>query len=79
MAIELGDSDTLAASTLATFTTVVSVDDVGGTHAFRTSSPIRGRYVLIWFTKLPPVGPDRFQAEIYGTTVRGSAVHRSAP
>ena len=79
VAIELGDSDTLAASTLATFTTVASADDVGGTHAFRTSSPIRGRYVLIWFTKLPPVGPDRFQAEIYGTTVRGSAVHRSAP
>ena len=78
VAIELGDSDTLAASTLATFTTVASADDVGGTHTFRTSSPARGRYVLIWFTKLPPVGPDRFQAEIYGTTVRGSAVHRSS-
>jgi len=78
VAIELGDSDTLAASTLATFTTVASADDVGGTHTFRTSSPARGRYVLIWFTKLPPVGPDRFQAEIYGTTVRGFAVHRSS-
>jgi len=78
--IELGDSDTLVASTLATFTTVASADDVGGTHTFRTSSSARGRYVLIWFTKLPPVGPDRFEAEIYGTTVRGSVVHRrSAP
>ena len=76
--IELGDSDTLAASTLATFTTVASADDVGGTHTFRTSSSARGRYVLIWFTKLPPVGPDRFEAEIYGTTVRGSVVHRSS-
>ena len=38
----LGGSDTLAASTLGTFTTVASADDVGGTHAFRTSSPIRG-------------------------------------
>jgi len=78
VAIELGDSDTLAASTLATFTTVASADDVGGTHTFRASSSARGRYVLIWFTKLPPVGPDRFQAEIYGTTVRGFAVHRSS-
>ena len=76
--IELGDSDTLVASTLATFTTVASADDVGGTHTFRTSSSARGRYVLIWFTKLPPVGPDRFEAEIYGTTVRGSVVHRSS-
>src|SRR5689334_4616609 len=35
VAIKLGDSDTLAASTLATFTTVASADDVGGTHTFR--------------------------------------------
>jgi putative peptide zinc metalloprotease protein len=78
VAIELGDSDTLAASTVGTFTTVASADGVGGTHTFRTSSPARGRYLLIWFTRLPPVGPDRFQAEIYGITVRGSAVHRSS-
>jgi putative peptide zinc metalloprotease protein len=78
VAIELGDSDTLAASTMGTFTTVASADGVGGTHTFRTSSPARGRYLLIWFTKLPPVGPDRFQAEIYGITVRGSAVHPSS-
>jgi hypothetical protein len=78
VAIELGDSDTLAASTVGTFTTVGSADGVGGTHTFRTSSPARGRYLLIWFTRLPPVGPDRFQAEIYGITVRGSAVHRSS-
>ena len=78
VAIELGDSDTLAASTVGTFTTVASAEDVGGTHTFRTSSSARGRYMLIWFTQLPPVGPDRFQAEIYGVTVRGSAVHRSS-
>jgi hypothetical protein len=46
---------------------------VGGTHTFRVSSPARGRYLLIWFTRLPPAGPDRFQAEVYGITVRGSA------
>jgi len=78
VAIELGDSDMLAASALGTFTTVASADDVGGTHTFRTSSSARGRYVLIWFTKLPPTGPGRFQAEIYDITVRGPAVHRSS-
>jgi len=78
VAIELGDSDMLAASALGTFTTVASADDVGGTHTFRTSSSARGRYVLIWFTKLPPTGPRRFQAEIYDITVRGPAVHRSS-
>jgi len=80
VAIEVGGDDTLAASTLGTFTTVATADGVGGTHTFRTSSPARGRYLLIWFTRLPPVGPGRFQAEIYGITARGSAgQHRSAP
>jgi putative peptide zinc metalloprotease protein len=69
---------TLAAPTLGTFTTVATADGVGGTHTFRTSSPARGRYLLIWFTRLPPAGPGRFQAEVYGITVRGSAVHRSS-
>jgi hypothetical protein len=78
VAIEIGGSNTLAAPTLGTFTTVATADGVGGTHTFRTSSPARGRYLLIWFTRLPPTGPDRFQAEVYGITVRGSAVHRSS-
>ena len=74
----IGGSGTLAAPALGTFTTVATADGVGGTHTFRTSSPARGRYLLIWFTRLPPAGPDRFQAEVYGITVRGSAVHRSS-
>jgi hypothetical protein len=78
VAVEIGGSGTLAAPTLGTFTTVATADGVGGTHTFRTSSPARGRYLLIWFTRLPPAGPGRFQAEVYGITVRGSAVHRSS-
>jgi hypothetical protein len=74
----LAGSGTLAAPALGTFTTVATADGVGGTHTFRTSSPARGRYLLIWFTRLPPAGSDRFQAEVYGITVRGSAVHRSS-
>ena len=84
VAVEIGGShaiggiNTLVAPALGAFTTVATADGVGGTHTFRTSSPARGRYLLIWFTRLPPAGPDRFQAEVYGITVRGSAVHRSS-
>jgi putative peptide zinc metalloprotease protein len=77
VAVEIGRSDTLAASTLGTFTTLATADSVAGKHTFRTANPARGRYVLIWFTRLPPAGPNRFQAEVYGITVRGSAVHRN--
>src|SRR6266568_4108052 len=76
--VEIGGSGTTGGPALGTFTTVATADGVGGTHTFRTSSPARGRYLLIWFTRLPPAGPDRFQAEVYGITVRGSAVHRSS-
>jgi hypothetical protein len=56
--IEIGNDDTLAAATLATFTTVAAADGIGGTHTFTTHSAATGRYVLIWFTKLPqPPGP----------------------
>jgi len=72
VAIEVGNDNTLAPATLSAFTTVAGADGIGGTYTFTTSSPATGRYVLIWFTKLPPAGADVFQAEIFNLVVRGS-------
>jgi putative peptide zinc metalloprotease protein len=71
VSIEVGDDDTLAAATLATFRTVAKADGIGGTHTFRADRPATGRYVLIWFTKLPRAGSGRFGAEIFNVVVRG--------
>jgi len=71
VAIKVGNDDTLAAATLPTFTTVAAADGIGGSHIFRTAKSLRGRYVLIWFTRLPPAGPSRFQAQIFNVVVRG--------
>jgi hypothetical protein len=71
VAISAGDDGTLAASTLPSFTTVAAAEDVGGTHTFRITRPARDRYLLIWFTKLPPIGPGRYQAQISNVVVRG--------
>jgi len=71
VAIKVGNDDTLAAATLPTFTTVAAADGIGGVHTFRSAKSLRGRYVLIWFTKLPPVGPGKFQAQIFTVVVRG--------
>ena len=76
VAIEIGNDDTLAAATLATFTTVATADGIGGTHTFTTHSPATGRYVLIWFTKLPPDGHG-YAARIYTITIRG--IHPGRP
>ena len=72
VAIKIGNNG----STDAGFTTVASADDLpGGSHTFVSSSAATGRYVLIWFTRLPPEagGPSsNYQAEIFSIIVRGS-------
>jgi len=73
--IKLGNNNNRAPSTLSSFTTVASATDVAGTHTFTVDSKATGRYVLIWFTKLPPQSAgsaNRFEAKIYNVTVRGS-------
>jgi hypothetical protein len=35
------------------------------------TAPAHARYLLIWFTKLPPDSAGTYQASIYAITVRG--------
>ncbi len=73
--IKLGNNNTRAPSTLSSFTTVASGTNLGGTHTFTVHSSATGRYVLIWFTKLPPQSAgsaDRFEAKVYNVIVRGT-------
>jgi hypothetical protein len=56
-------------------TTVAQNPDVpGGTVTFPVTSSATGRYVLIWFTKLPPMAgqPDKYQADIFNIVVKGT-------
>lgn len=54
-------------------TTVVRADGVGGIHAFAVQGRAAGRYVLIWFTRLPPKAgaPGGYEAEIFNVILRG--------
>jgi hypothetical protein len=73
--IKLGNNNDRAPSTLSSFTTVARGTNLAGTHTFTVSSRATGRYVLIWFTKLPPQSAgssNRFEAKIYNVVVRGS-------
>ena len=47
------------------------VDDVGGTVRIQLQAPERARYVLIWFTLLPPNGAGQYQATVYHVVVEG--------
>jgi len=48
------------------------VTDVGGWVAPELRTPVTGRYVQIWFTKLPRDSWGTYQEHVYGVTVHGS-------
>jgi serine/threonine protein kinase len=68
------DHNALGQQTASAMTTVASQTNVSGTETFSISSHATGQYVLIWFTKLPPMGggnPHKFQARIFNVVVKG--------
>jgi hypothetical protein len=52
---------------------VAQQTNVSGTVTFTVSSNASGRYVLIWFTKLPPMAgqANKYQADVYNIVVKG--------
>jgi hypothetical protein len=50
---------------------VSAATDVGGTVRLPTEVRASGRYVLIWFTELPPVGHGEYRVSVYNATVDG--------
>lgn len=56
---------------LADLHTVATSTGPGGIVELSLVSPVHARYLLIWFTKLPPDNTGTYQASVYGITVRG--------
>jgi hypothetical protein len=50
---------------------VAAVSDAGGTVRLQPNAPVHVRYVLIWFTQLPPDPAGTYQASVYQVTVQG--------
>jgi hypothetical protein len=69
----VGNSATRSAANLASMTTIASANDVSGQVTFRISSSATGRFLVIWFTQLPPKpgGGHWFMAAVYNVVVRG--------
>jgi hypothetical protein len=66
--LQLRAGDQPAAASLRTVATSASAP---ATLQLTLSSPAHARYLLIWFTKLPPDGAGTYQASIYQIAVRG--------
>lgn len=50
---------------------VAGASGVGGTVLLTAAKPATGRYVLIWFTRLPPDGHGHYQVNVYNVGVDG--------
>jgi O-antigen/teichoic acid export membrane protein len=61
------------ASSLTDLHSVARASDAGGQVSLRLTRPARGRYVLIWFTQLPPAASGTFQASVYNVSQEGWA------
>jgi hypothetical protein len=66
--IRVGDTPDLAGQA-----PVAAAEDAGGWVTAKLQAPATGRYVQIWFTKLPLDPQGTFQEHVYGVTVHGSA------
>lgn len=60
-----------AVASLTDLPPVAQVSDAGGQVSLHLTSPARGRYVLIWFTQLPPAVSSTFQASVYNVSLEG--------
>jgi cytoskeletal protein RodZ len=50
---------------------VAAAGNAGGTVHLQPGAPVHVRYVLIWFTRLPPDNAGHYQAAVYRITVQG--------
>ncbi len=60
-----------AATSLARLRVAGHAADAGGRVDLRLARPAHGRYVLIWFTQLPPDSSGTFQASVYNVRLAG--------
>jgi hypothetical protein len=58
---------------MADLSPVAHAANTGGVVRLRLSSPAHGRYVLLWFTSLPPDSSGTFQVSVYNVRLEGPA------
>jgi hypothetical protein len=57
---------------LADLPVVAQAANPGGTLTLQPGTPVTARYVLLWFTKLPPDNAGTYEAYVYNVVVSGT-------
>jgi hypothetical protein len=73
--IKAGSSSTRSAANLNAMTTLASASNVSGSYTFTVRRTVADRYLVIWFTQLPPLAgsPGKYAAQIYSVEVKGAS------
>jgi hypothetical protein len=71
--LRVGDS-----ASLADLAPVADASDAAGAVRLTAAAPASGRYVLIWFTRLPLEVQGHYQVSVYSAAVDGAAVDGAA-
>jgi cytoskeletal protein RodZ len=69
-----GSLELLAGNTLvrSAMQVVATAQNPGGTLTLRVTSPVKARYLLIWFTSLPPDSTGTYQASVSDVKLTGT-------
>jgi hypothetical protein len=72
--LRVGNSAARSEQNLDSMTTVASAQSPTGPVTFRIKGQPTGRYLVVWFTKLPhsPEDNGKYEAEIFNVAVRGT-------
>jgi hypothetical protein len=72
--LKVGDSALRSVANEQSMVTVAARNDVSGTVTFTIGHPVTDRYLVVWFTKLPPMpnAQAKYQAQVFNIIIRGS-------
>jgi hypothetical protein len=69
-----GDSDARSVANEQSMVTVATRNDVSGSETFTIAKPVTDQYLVVWFTKLPPLAHThgKYMAQIFNIVIRGT-------
>jgi hypothetical protein len=72
--IKVGSSSARSAANVNSMTTIASAANVSGTYTFHATKAVPGKYVVIWFTKLPPMQGKHgwYMGQVFSVSIKGT-------
>jgi hypothetical protein len=73
--IKAGSSSTRSQANLDAMTTIASASNVSGSYTFTVRRSVADQYLVIWFTRLPPLAGNagKYAAQIYSVVVKAAS------